>query len=171
MLIKDFFFIFLNLFYALKFFSVDWSASNSFYLYVQTEKPVGRFLSASAPLDHFPPNPYKELSPGPTYIRPIVHEPKMIGPAQFYIPFPKKPGGNFDGCFDKFPKYSSDPYDKDITEQKVEGVFISGGPPMRTKYTNSIIHQVTDTSCNATNYMDYQPQVYPLDKWQFLFPD
>lgn len=125
---------------------------------------MGRFLSASAPLDHFPPNPYKELSPGPTYIRPTVYEPKMIGPPQFYIPFPKKPGGNFDGCFDKFPKYSSDPYDKDIAEKKVEGVFISGGPPMRMKYTNSIIHQVTDTSCNSTNYTQYQPQVYPLDK-------
>ncbi|XP_076623936.1 cilia-and flagella-associated protein 96 [Colletes latitarsis] len=127
------------------------------------EKPVGRFLYASAPLDYFPPDPYKDDAPGPTYVRPVEVKPKIIGSGRIYVPFPKKPGGNHSGCFDKFPEYSSDPYEKDTKkEKKVEGWFILGGPRLRTKYTNSIINQVTRISCNATNYMDYQPRVYSL---------
>ncbi|XP_076181195.1 cilia-and flagella-associated protein 96 [Ptiloglossa arizonensis] len=125
-------------------------------------RPVDRFLYASAPLDHFPPNPYKDDNPGPTYVRPHEIEPKMMGPGRIYVPFPKKPGGNHSGCFDKFPTYSSDPYEKDTKQKKVEGWFILGGPPLRTKYTTSIINQVTRTSCNSTNYMRYQPRVYSL---------
>ncbi|XP_043256111.1 UPF0602 protein C4orf47 homolog [Colletes gigas] len=87
------------------------------------ERPVGRFLYASAPLDHFPPDPYKDDAPGPTYVRPVEVKPKIIGPGRIYVPFPKKPGGNHSGCFDKFPEYSSDPYEKDTKkEKKVEAV-------------------------------------------------
>ncbi|XP_033206772.1 cilia-and flagella-associated protein 96 [Bombus vancouverensis nearcticus] len=125
----------------------------------------GRFLNASAPLDHFPPNPYQDKDFGPTYVRPVDHAPKIIGPGILYVPFPKKPGGNHSGCFHKFPSYSSEPYDKAIKEtRKPVSMFVSGGPSRRTKYTASIIDQVTRTSCNATNYMDYKPQVYPLNK-------
>ncbi|XP_017761898.1 PREDICTED: UPF0602 protein C4orf47 homolog [Eufriesea mexicana] len=130
-----------------------------------TIERLGRFLTTSGPMDYFPPNPYEDKHPGPTYVRPIDVTPKMIGPGRLVVPFPKKSGGNHSGCFDKFPTYSSDPYDKDIKEtKKMVGVFVSGGPPRRTKYTTSIINQVTRISCNATNYMDYQPQVYPLNK-------
>ncbi|XP_054004801.1 UPF0602 protein C4orf47 homolog [Hylaeus anthracinus] len=126
-------------------------------------RPVGRFLYASAPLDYFPPHPYKDDDPGPTYIRPVEVKPKIIGSGRIYVPFPKKPGGNHSGCFDKFPEYSSDPYEKDTEkETKVEGHFILGGPPLRKKYTDSIVNHVTRISCNATNYMDYQPRVYSL---------
>ncbi|CAL7944240.1 unnamed protein product [Xylocopa violacea] len=127
-------------------------------------RTVGRFLSASVPLDFFPPNPYEAKDLGPTYVRPKDIKYRVIGPGRLYVPFPKKPGGNHSGCFDKFPSYSSDPYDKDIKEKKVAGVFVSGGPPRRTKYTNSIIEQVTRISCNATNYLSYREQVYPLNK-------
>ncbi|CAK9830558.1 UPF0602 protein C4orf47 homolog [Anthophora retusa] len=127
-------------------------------------KAERRFLSASAPLDHFPPNPYKDEDPGPTYIRPTEITPKIMGPGRFYVPFPKRPGGNHSGCFGKFPKYSSEPYDPDKEHKEPVGVFVTGGPPLRTKYTNSIIDQVTNTSCNATNYVGYREQVYPLDK-------
>ncbi|XP_076243921.1 cilia-and flagella-associated protein 96 [Calliopsis andreniformis] len=129
----------------------------------RTKKGVGRFLNASAPLDYFPPNPYEEKSPGPTYVRPIEVTPKMIGPGRLYVPFPKKPGGSHAGCFDKFPDYVEDFYGKEEKEEKIQGVIISGGPPLRTKYTNSIIHQVTDVACNATNYLHYREQVYPLE--------
>ncbi|XP_017795505.1 PREDICTED: UPF0602 protein C4orf47 homolog [Habropoda laboriosa] len=123
-----------------------------------------RFLTASAPLDRFPPNPYKDKEPGPTYIRPTEDAPKIIGSGRFYVPFPKRSGGNHSGCFDKFPKYSSEPYDPEKDPKEVAGVFVIGGPPLRSKYTNSIVDQVTKTSCNATNYMGYREQVYPLDK-------
>lgn len=129
-----------------------------------TGKQEGRFLSASAPLDYFPPNPYEEKSPGPAYVRPTEVQPKMIGPGHIYVPFPKKPGGKHDGCFNKFPEYSHDPYEKTVEKKMVEGVIVAGGPPTRTKYTNSIIHQVTDVACKSINYIDYQEQVYPLDK-------
>ncbi|XP_076388665.1 cilia-and flagella-associated protein 96 [Megachile rotundata] len=130
----------------------------------QRDKALGRFLSASAPLDFFPPNPYLAESIGPTYVRPKEFPPKMLGPGRLYVPFPKKPGGNHSGCFEKFPLYSSDPYDKGIKEAKVEGVIVAGGPALRTKYTNSIISQVTRIACNATNYQNYREQVYVLDK-------
>ncbi|XP_046141073.1 UPF0602 protein C4orf47 homolog [Osmia bicornis bicornis] len=130
----------------------------------QRTERVGRFLIASAPLDFFPPNPYLDQSPGPTYVRPKEVAAKMIGPGRIYVPFPKKPGGNYSGCFDKYPAYHSDPYNKRIKQQKVEDKFVSGGPPLRTKYTNSIINQVTDVSCNATNYLNYREKVYALDK-------
>ena len=129
--------------------------------------PAGRFLNASASLDYFPPNPYEDKDLAPTYERPIDHAPKMIGPAAFYVPFPKKPGGNHSGCFDKFPSYSHEPYDEQARkkmEKKPIGVFVSGGPPRRTKYTTSVIDRVTRVSCNATNYVDYKPQVYPLNE-------
>lgn len=125
-------------------------------------KRSGRFLTASAPMDSFTPNPYKEIVPGPTYVRPTEVSPKIVGPNRFYVPFPKKPGGNHSGCFDKFPSYASNPYDENKEKKSVEGVFVSGGPPLRTKYTNSIIDQVTRIACNGTNYIHYQEQVYPL---------
>ncbi|KAF3429604.1 hypothetical protein E2986_07357 [Frieseomelitta varia] len=129
--------------------------------------PAARFLNASTSLDYFPPNPYVDKDLAPTYKRPIDRAPRMIGPAAFYVPFPKKPGGNHSGCFDKFPLYSGDPYDE-RTRKKMEkkpiGVFVSGGPPRRAKYTTSVIDQVTRVSCNATNYIDYKPQVYPLNE-------
>lgn len=120
----------------------------------------GRFLTTSALLDYFPPNPYKDEDPGPTYIRPAEIARKTVGPARFYVPFPKKPGGNHDGCFSKFPKYTSDPYVK--VKDKVAAVpkFIRGGPSLRSKYTTSIIAQITRISCNARNYSEYRPRVY-----------
>ncbi|KAK9298524.1 hypothetical protein QLX08_008197 [Tetragonisca angustula] len=127
--------------------------------------PAARFLNASTSLDYFPPNPYLDKDLAPTYKRPIDRVPRMMGPAALYVPFPKKPGGNHSGCFDKFPLYSDDPYDeREKMEKKPIGVFVSGGPPRRTKYTTSVIDQVTRVSCNATNYTDYKPQVYPLNE-------
>lgn len=121
----------------------------------------GKFLTTSAPLDYFPPNPYKGEKPGPIYIRPI--EKKILKTeSQFYVPFPKKPGGNHDGCFSKFPKYTSEPYVKTKDKVVAESKFISTGPFLRSKYTNSIISQITRISCNARNYAEYRERVYPL---------
>lgn len=120
----------------------------------------GRFLTVSAPLDHFPPNPYKDGEPGPTYVRPVEIARKTL--ARFYVAFPKKPGGSHDGCFSKFPEYTGDPYVKVKAKAVAEPKFISGGPSLRSKYTNSIIAQITKTSCNARNYSEYRERVYPM---------
>ncbi|XP_076223031.1 cilia-and flagella-associated protein 96 [Nomia melanderi] len=131
----------------------------------QKGKSIGRFLYASAPLDFFPPNPHGDEIPGSTYIRPKEVKVKIIPPGRIYVPFPKKPGGNHSGCFEKFPSYSSDPYIKDTPKiKKKEGVFVLNAPPERSKYTKSIISHVTAISCNATNYDTYQARVYPLRK-------
>ncbi|XP_039303566.1 UPF0602 protein C4orf47 homolog [Solenopsis invicta] len=122
----------------------------------------GRFLTTSVPLDYFPPNPYKDEEPGPTYVRPVEIARKTLGIAQFYVPFPKKPGGSHDGCFSKFPEYTSDPYVKTKDKAAAEPKFISGGPFLRSKYTNSIIAQITKISCNARNYTEYRERVYPM---------
>ncbi|KAL6265546.1 hypothetical protein P5V15_002341 [Pogonomyrmex californicus] len=122
----------------------------------------GRFLTTSAPLDYFPPNPYEDEEPGPTYVRPVEIARKTLGAARFYIPFPKKPGGSHDGCFSKFPEYTGDPYVKAKSKAAAEPKFISGGPFLRSKYTNSIIAQITQISCNARNYSEYRERVYPV---------
>ncbi|KZC08192.1 UPF0602 protein C4orf47 like protein, partial [Dufourea novaeangliae] len=83
-------------------------------------KSVGRFLYASAPLDYFPPNPYEVKTLGSTYTCPEKVTVKMKPPGRIYVPFPKKPGGNHSGCFDKFPTYKSDPYMKDTAKDKKE---------------------------------------------------
>ena len=124
--------------------------------------PEGRFLTASTPLDYFPPNPYEDERPGPTYVRPVEIARKTLGAARFYVPFPKKPGWNHDGCFSKFPEYTSDPYVKPKDKVAAEPKFISGGPSLRSKYTTSIIAQITRVSCNARNYAEYREQAYPL---------
>ncbi|KAH0955304.1 hypothetical protein HN011_003102 [Eciton burchellii] len=92
-----------------------------------------RFLTCSAPLDFFPPNPYEDDSPGPTYIRPVEIIKKPLGPARLYVPFPKKPGGSHDGCFSKFPEYMSDPYIKKPVKPVTKPKFISSAPSLRTK--------------------------------------
>ncbi|XP_018401110.1 PREDICTED: UPF0602 protein C4orf47 homolog [Cyphomyrmex costatus] len=122
----------------------------------------GRFLTTSAPLDYFPPNPYEDEEPGSTYVHPVEIARKTLGTARFYVPFPKKPGGSHDGCFSKFPEYTGDPYVKAKDKAAAEPKFISGGPFLRSKHTNSIIEQITKISCNARNYMEYQEQVYPM---------
>ncbi|XP_015429697.1 PREDICTED: UPF0602 protein C4orf47 homolog [Dufourea novaeangliae] len=128
-------------------------------------KSVGRFLYASAPLDYFPPNPYEVKTLGSTYTCPEKVTVKMKPPGRIYVPFPKKPGGNHSGCFDKFPTYKSDPYMKDTAKDKKEkGRFVLGAPNSRSKYTNSIINQVTGISCNEKNYENYQTRVYPLHR-------
>ncbi|CAL1685301.1 unnamed protein product [Lasius platythorax] len=121
-----------------------------------------RFLTTSAPSDYFPPNPYEDEMPGPTYVRPIEIARKTVDVARFYVPFPKKPGGSHDGCFSKFPEYTNDPYVKDKAKAAAEPKFLSGGPSLRSKYTNSIIAQITKISCNARNYPEYRERVYPL---------
>ncbi|KAF7401390.1 hypothetical protein HZH68_007210 [Vespula germanica] len=128
------------------------------------EERIGpSFLSTSAPLDYFPPNPYLDKNPGPTYVRPKEIGEKIIGSGHIYVPFPKSPGGNHDGCFSKFPSYMSEPYSPTIPRDTTTGPpLIAGGPDLRTKYTNSIINQVTAVSCNATNYREYRERVYPL---------
>ncbi|XP_011707238.1 PREDICTED: UPF0602 protein C4orf47 homolog isoform X2 [Wasmannia auropunctata] len=73
----------------------------------------GRFLTTSAPLDYFPPNPYEDEEPGPTYVRPVQIARKTLG--RFYVPFPKKPGGSHDGCFSKFPNF---PNNEDVQIMK-----------------------------------------------------
>ena len=113
-------------------------------------------------MEYFPPNPYRETKIGPTYIRPQEKMAKIIGTGRIYVPFPKDPGGSHDGCFSKFPKYMSDPYQPKIKKGQPEPRWIGGGPDFRSKYTSSIINQVTKVSCNATNYMEYQARVYPL---------
>ncbi|KAG5316637.1 CD047 protein, partial [Acromyrmex insinuator] len=120
----------------------------------------GRFLRTSAPLDYFPPNPYKDEELGPTYIPPIKIARKTL--ARFYVPFPKKPGGSHDGCFSKFPEYTGDPYVKAKEAVVPKRKFISSGPFLRSKYTNSIIEQITKISCNARNYSEYRERVYPM---------
>lgn len=119
-------------------------------------------MTTSAPLDYFPPNPYEDEMPGPTYVHPVEIARKTLGMARFYVPFPKKPGGSHDGCFSKFPEYTNDPYVKDKSKAAVEPKFISGGPSLRSKYTNSIIAQITKISCNARNYSEYRERVYSL---------
>ncbi|XP_028049602.2 UPF0602 protein C4orf47 homolog [Monomorium pharaonis] len=122
----------------------------------------GRFLTTSAPLNYFPPNPYVDEEPGPTYVRPVEIARKTLGTARFHIPFPKKPGGSHDGCFSKFPEYTSDPYVKAKDKVPAKPKFISGGPFQRTKYTNSVIAQITKISCNARNYTKYRERAYPM---------
>ncbi|XP_014610010.1 PREDICTED: UPF0602 protein C4orf47 homolog [Polistes canadensis] len=127
------------------------------------EKTRPSFVSTSSPLDHFPPNPYYDERPGPTYVRPKEIQPKILATGPIYVPFPKSPGGNHDGCFSKFPSYSSEPYDLEIPRVLIAGPpLIAGGPDLRTKYTKSIINQVTAVSCNAKNYREYSERVYPL---------
>ncbi|XP_072747369.1 cilia-and flagella-associated protein 96 [Anoplolepis gracilipes] len=122
----------------------------------------GRFLTTSAQLDYFPPNPYKDEIPGPTYVHPVEIARKTLAMERFYVPFPKKPGGSHEGCFSKFPEYTNDPYVKDKGKAAAEPKFISGGPSLRSKYTNSIIAQITKISCNARNYPEYRERVYSL---------
>lgn len=124
--------------------------------------PEGKFLTTSALLDYFPPNPYKDEKPGPTYLRPVEIVRKTTEIAQFHISFPKKPGGNHDGCFSKFPQYISDPYVKAKAKAVAEPKFISTTASSRSKYVNSIIAQVTRISCNARNYTEYRERVYRL---------
>lgn len=143
--------------------------SKSHYLNETETIPKGRFLTTSAPLDYFPPNPYEDEMPGPTYLRPVEIARKKL--ARFYVPFPKKPGGSHDGCFSKFPEYTNDPYGGYI-KAKAKAAdklkFISGGPSLRSKYTNSIIAQITKISCNARNYTKYRERVYSLH-WENFF--
>ncbi|KYM82993.1 UPF0602 protein C4orf47 like protein, partial [Atta colombica] len=121
----------------------------------------GRFLTTSTPLDYFPPNPYKDTELGPTYMPPKIAR-KTFDMARFYVPFPKKPGGSHDGCFSKFPEYTGDPYEKAKAKATAQPKFISGGPFLRSKYTNSIIEQITKISCNARNYTEYRERAYPM---------
>lgn len=121
----------------------------------------GKFLTAGASLDYFSPDPYKDEEPGPTYVRPVEIARKTLG-TRFYVPFPKKPGGSHDGCFSKFPEYTSEPYVKVKAKAAAEPRFISGGPFLRSKYTNSIIAQITKISCNASNYSEYRERAYPI---------
>ncbi|KAL0134470.1 hypothetical protein PUN28_001334 [Cardiocondyla obscurior] len=121
----------------------------------------GRFLTTSTSLDYFPPSPYKDEEPGPTYVRPVEIARKTLRTTRFYVPFPKKPGGSHDGCFSKFPKYTDNPYVKAKDKAAAAPKFISGGPFLRSKYTNSIIEQITKISCNARNYSEYRIRAYP----------
>ncbi|KAK2587340.1 hypothetical protein KPH14_003057 [Odynerus spinipes] len=126
-------------------------------------KPKPSFVSTSAPIDYFPPNPYVEETPGPTYVRPKEVPPKIIGTGRLYVPFPKSLEIH-DGTFGKFPPYCSDPYNPEIPRVATPGApWVGGGPDLRMKYTNSIISQVTAISCNANNYREYRERVYPLD--------
>ncbi|XP_043277708.1 UPF0602 protein C4orf47 homolog [Venturia canescens] len=126
-----------------------------------------KFLVASSPLEYFPPNPYVELETGPTYVRRAEDDKssKMIGPGRFYVPFPKKLASDKFGGFTKF-EYTSEPYHdkkKDVRSSKASGLrFVGGGPTTRTKYTNSIINQVTGISCNVKNFKEYRQRVYSL---------
>lgn len=125
------------------------------------------FQTTHAPMDYFPPNPYKALHIGSTYVRPHEIKPKILGPNRLIVPFPKKPGGSHAGCFDKFPIHYTDPYDIEPKKPKIPKptrIFISGGPPLRSKFTSSIINQITNVSCNLNNYVTYTPRVYPLEK-------
>lgn len=112
-------------------------------------------------MDHFPPDPYKDESPGPAYVRPseIARKP----PAEkmrFYVPFPKEPGGSHAGCFSKFPEHMSEPYIREKAKI-AEAKFLSGGSSTRSKYTSSIVEQITRISCNARNYAEYRERAYP----------
>ncbi|XP_031365128.1 UPF0602 protein C4orf47 homolog [Apis dorsata] len=126
------------------------------------------FQTTHAPMDYFPPNPYKALHIGSTYVRPREVKPKILGPNRLIVPFPKKPGGSHAGCFDKFPIHYADPYDRVEPKKpkipKPTRIFISGGPPLRSKFTSSIINKITNVSCNLNNYVTYTPRVYPLEK-------
>ncbi|XP_033217631.1 UPF0602 protein C4orf47 homolog [Belonocnema kinseyi] len=123
---------------------------------------VGKFISTSSPLDFFPPNPYHSTKIGPTYVRPHKKLGKVIGTGRIYVPFPKNPGGSHAGCFSEYPKYISELYQPKIRKSQREPRWIGGAPDLRSKYTSSIINQVTQVSCNASNYMEYQAKVYPL---------
>ena len=123
---------------------------------------------ATAALEYFPPNPYVHKNPGPTYLPSKNEKFKKSDASQpppFYVPFPKSPGGQHAGCFDKFPAPLNDPYEakiKDQSSNKIDSQFKTGGPNLRSKYTNSIINQVTKVSCHAKNYREYRERVYPL---------
>lgn len=128
--------------------------------------PVGRFLTSSAPLAYFPPNPHKDgTTPEPVYVtsaREIARKPPPpLQKMRFYVPFPKRPGGSHAGCFGKFPEYTGDPYTRE-KDKIAAPKFISAGPSARSKYTSSIIDQITRVSCNARNYAEYRERAYPL---------
>ncbi|TGZ58324.1 Uncharacterized protein DBV15_10480 [Temnothorax longispinosus] len=130
----------------------------------------GRFLTTSAPLDYFPPNPYGDEEPGPTYVRPVEIARKTLGTARFYIPFPKKPGGSHDGCFSKFPEYTGDPYVKAKGRAAAQPKFISGGPFLRSKYTNSAFRHYKITSMKnksrKSTITNKNQKIHDKDDWQ-----
>lgn len=123
------------------------------------EKP-GKFLSAIKGPDYFLLNPYLELEPGPTYVNSKNEKFKTIGGKTFYVSFPRDAG-----CFSKFPEYLNE---NDRREEKKQNKhasvskFILGGFNPKSKYTFSVIDRVTQVSCNANNFLQYQQRVYPL---------
>ncbi|KAG7204821.1 hypothetical protein KM043_005225 [Ampulex compressa] len=128
---------------------------------VASGKPLaGRFLTASVPREYFTEDPYRDETPGPTYVRPLEAAPGIVATGRFYVPFPKRPAGSHAGCFDKFPEYSAEPYEETRAKIASEGRFIAGGPPARSKYTCSIVERITEVSCNANNYLEYKERAY-----------
>lgn len=129
------------------------------------EENKGKFLTSIRGPDYFSMNPYRQLQPGPTRVDPANKKFTTIGAKRLYVPFPKKPGGMHDGCFNKFPEYfnGTDQKKKQDKHDSV-GKFILGGLNSKSKYTFSIIDRVTKVSCNANNFLGYQPRVYPVLK-------
>lgn len=141
---------------------LDCFDKKKFFLPLEPVK-TGKFQLASAPKEYFTPNPYYVKKPQSTYVRP--DDGLVPSGKNFYVPFPKKAGGNKDGCFSKFPSYVGDPYGKQTKTLDDKGSklkWVAGGPEYRSKYTTSIIEYVTKVSCNAQNYPHYVERVFPL---------
>ncbi|OXU21606.1 hypothetical protein TSAR_010396 [Trichomalopsis sarcophagae] len=128
--------------------------------------PIGdgsrrRYVTTCAPQKYFEANPYK-ADPGrrsssrsePTSSTGIMK--------RFHVAFPGPAEGPNSGCFDRFPKYSSEPYrnESEIRKSKTSGnKWRPVGCDSRSKFTTSVIDRVTRVACNAVNFTDYRPQV------------
>lgn len=149
--------------YAQELYSKNW---------VKHKKKIkGPLKSMTYPQPFFEPNPYtdpEESEPGPTYEPPYerwYRTPRVFYPSRY----PKKPGNNHDGCFDKWPEWEEEPYMTVLEAKKAlakinpkyKGRIIKPAPQIKTYYTRSIVNNKIDYCCNERTWRTMKPITYP----------
>lgn len=129
-----------------------------------------RYVTTCAPQKYFEANPYEDIVGRRSTSRSGQTTTTSAGVGKrFHVAFPGPAEGPNSGCFDRFPKYSSEPYRDEfkIRKSKTSGnKWRPVGCDSRSKFTCSVIDRVTRVACNAANFTDYRVQVYSL--WWML---
>lgn len=146
--------------YAQTLYTKNWKAHKEKILY-------GPLRAGFFPRPYFNENPYRDSKIGPTYVQ---RPPKIYGVSRglFRPPgFPKKPGNNHDGCFDKFPAWTKEPYktkhevDKELATDDKPGLVFRPEPRLKSYYIKSVVSNKIDTACNARTWRTMKPVTYP----------
>ncbi|XP_014209821.1 UPF0602 protein C4orf47 homolog [Copidosoma floridanum] len=133
-------------------------------------KPKREFVSQCKPAEYFTENPYRRLAQARPSEKSGRKNKQVAAPDRpcFYRYFPSAPLGPFNGCFSRFPLYLPNPPPREKRKKRgqrpLPPIRPVGGPPVRSKYTTSVIDLVTRIACNANNFAEYREQVYPLKR-------